>query len=76
MKIFRGPTHSIPHLLQFAPKPKSFTPLASDIREYLQKMNSDEVKILHESEEGQTECTNEDKLRNTRKNFLKIEGKR
>ena len=59
VKIFRGPTHTIPHLLQFAPKPKFFTPLAADMEEYIKSLNPEDVEILDESEEGQTESNYE-----------------
>ena len=56
VKIFRGPTHSIPHLLQFAPKPKTWTPLSMDLQDYIKKINPEDMKILHESDKGIGEC--------------------
>lgn len=54
LKIYRGPTHDIPHLPQFASKPKVFDPLADiNLREYVKTLPTDEIKLVSESYENQ-----------------------
>jgi len=55
LKIFRGPTHDIPHLPQFAPDKNIYEYLPeANLEEYI-RMNT-EVKLFKESTPGLAKC--------------------